>query len=116
MYYLILSFCNSDRIYNKKSTCSQAIIENSLNSWNEAHERKMRLENSIYSSVWRRRYLSHYPMKLIMRYLWGQYKDNFLKYFFGDLEHRFQFESDLTDPTFSYLSGSFTFSKDVKLK
>ena len=105
----------SENESNKKSTFLLAIIQNSLNSWNEAHERKMTLKNSMYSLLMRGRYISHCPMNLIRRFLWNQYKDKFLKYFFGDLEYQFEFHGDLIAPTSYYLSGSFTFSKDVKL-
>ena len=66
--------------------------------------------------VMRENFVSQYPMFFIYRYLHGQFKDEFLKYLFGDLEYQFEIMSDLIAPTSPYLSGCFTFAKDIKLK
>ena len=46
----------------------------------------------------------------------NRYKENWLNYYFGDLEHQFDLSMDPIQFNEHTLRGKFTFSKDLKLK
>ena len=57
-----------------------------------------------------------YVTEPVEHILCGRYKDNYLEYFFGDLEHHFELVKDYISYDQYVLIGAFTFSKDLKLK
>ena len=92
------------------------IIQSCLETFSSDHEIRLRHKNSIYSTLWREKMIFGYVTEPVEHILCGRYKDNYLKYFFGDLEHHFELVKDYISYEQYVLIGAFTFSKDLKLK
>ena len=72
--------------------------------------------DKTYKSMWRENYVFASLLNPSQMALCNEFKEQFLKFLFGDLEYTFKMNMEKITYNSTTMNGGFTFSDDIQLK
>ena len=92
------------------------ILQTTIKHWSNRHDYFLVSGDTTYKSLWRENYVFATLLNPSQSLLCDNFKEDFLKFLFGNLEYTFKMNMEKISFNSTTMNGAFTFANDIELK